>query len=465
MTVGDLRKSLNDLQKELLRHIADSYLAVQKGVLNRVVHSKYGKESVRNALGSLSGSVVYEVEDQEAVCSRYEPTFLGLLLAPNGKCFEDTLVRYVEYWESVYRADPEKNHTTSDELELHLSLTKDKSVQLYHVIIKGNLFGGSAGFSPAEQTWHVGIPRDVDDFPSWPDKINFLHQRAMQSYDPNAPVFLPERLHYSWRREQQFAGIGINIVAENAAVAQRDLHQHFHSYEKSPKTKVVMMPREGTISEEQGVEIKRLIIVLAEMEERVSGKSAFAKWYAAFNKKFRITKYEALQAERYEEAVSWLRRQSGILQRKLRQRDKPLWRNKKYVAIKTAMRELGMDKQRFYDLAHHRLGLNIPFTSLTELSDNDLERVLGLTRRLASDLSVHSKRGSSASPIKASQTKRFRVALSFPGEHRPFVSEVANVLATNLGKDRVFYDTFHEAELARPDLDVYLQSYITMNPN
>jgi hypothetical protein len=53
--------------------------------------------------------------------------------------------------------------------------------------------------------------------------------------------------------------------------------------------------------------------------------------------------------------------------------------------------------------------------------------------------------------------KRFRVALSFPGEHREFLAEVANGLARDLGQERVFYDKYYEAELARPDLDTYLQ--------
>jgi len=51
---------------------------------------------------------------------------------------------------------------------------------------------------------------------------------------------------------------------------------------------------------------------------------------------------------------------------------------------------------------------------------------------------------------------RFRVALSYPGEHRDVVAKVAEHLATALGEERVLYDKFHEAEFARPELDVYL---------
>jgi len=57
----------------------------------------------------------------------------------------------------------------------------------------------------------------------------------------------------------------------------------------------------------------------------------------------------------------------------------------------------------------------------------------------------------------APQQKRFRIALSFPGEHRPFVEQVATRLAESVGFDKVLYDKFHEAEFARPNLDTHLQ--------
>jgi FHA domain/TIR domain len=59
---------------------------------------------------------------------------------------------------------------------------------------------------------------------------------------------------------------------------------------------------------------------------------------------------------------------------------------------------------------------------------------------------------------RESGTRRFVVALSFPGERRAFVAAVAECLAAKLGRERIFYDQFFEAELARPNLDVYLQN-------
>ena len=51
--------------------------------------------------------------------------------------------------------------------------------------------------------------------------------------------------------------------------------------------------------------------------------------------------------------------------------------------------------------------------------------------------------------------KRFDVALSFPGEHRTFVEAVAARLSAVLGKERVLYDKYYEAEFARLNLNVY----------
>jgi ribosomal protein L10 len=55
-------------------------------------------------------------------------------------------------------------------------------------------------------------------------------------------------------------------------------------------------------------------------------------------------------------------------------------------------------------------------------------------------------------------TRRFQVALSFPGEHRPLIAQIAECLASHIGKDAVFYDKYHEAELASENLDLKLQT-------
>jgi hypothetical protein len=52
---------------------------------------------------------------------------------------------------------------------------------------------------------------------------------------------------------------------------------------------------------------------------------------------------------------------------------------------------------------------------------------------------------------------RFRVAVSFPGEKRRYVSKVVDVLRGPLGEDSIFYDFDYQAQLSRPNLDTLLQ--------
>ena len=42
--------------------------------------------------------------------------------------------------------------------------------------------------------------------------------------------------------------------------------------------------------------------------------------------------------------------------------------------------------------------------------------------------------------------KRFRIAFSFAGEKRDYVSKVAAILANRFDEEKILYDKFHEAE-------------------
>lgn len=73
--------------------------------------------------------------------------------------------------------------------------------------------------------------------------------------------------------------------------------------------------------------------------------------------------------------------------------------------------------------------------------------------RLAADLTI-AKADHSIHPL---QDVIFRVALSFAGEQRVYVSHIVDALRPALGPDAVFYDFDYQAQLARPNLDTLLQ--------
>ncbi len=71
---------------------------------------------------------------------------------------------------------------------------------------------------------------------------------------------------------------------------------------------------------------------------------------------------------------------------------------------------------------------------------------------------VLSKANQEQQVVNSLESKRFKIALSFPGEKREFVSRVVDKLSSSLGKEFIFYDKFYEAELALPNLDIMLQN-------
>jgi tetratricopeptide (TPR) repeat protein len=52
--------------------------------------------------------------------------------------------------------------------------------------------------------------------------------------------------------------------------------------------------------------------------------------------------------------------------------------------------------------------------------------------------------------------KKFKVALSFPGEHREFIQQVADHLAHEYGRLHILYDKYHDADFAKPSLGIEL---------
>ncbi len=79
--------------------------------------------------------------------------------------------------------------------------------------------------------------------------------------------------------------------------------------------------------------------------------------------------------------------------------------------------------------------------------------------RLLEDSSIQK---SDRSINKVSEIK-FKVALSFPGEKRLFVSKVVNNLKGTLGENAIFYDYDYQSQLAAPNLDSLLQEIYRNN--
>ena len=84
--------------------------------------------------------------------------------------------------------------------------------------------------------------------------------------------------------------------------------------------------------------------------------------------------------------------------------------------------------------------------------------LLALERLLENSIIEKSDRS-----LKSVSEINFKIALSFPGEKRLFVSKVANKLKASLGENAVFYDYDYQSQLSGPNLDTLLQNIYRNN--
>jgi len=152
-------------------------------------------------------------------------------------------------------------------------------------------------------------------------------------------------------------------------------------YQHPPKVRVVVPRREGAISVAQCRTVQKWIETLAENTTRMAREQAFAMWWVRFKKRFGLNRYEELETAQFDEAKRWYQQQRAILTRGLKNKVPDAWRNARYATIKQAMKAIGVSNDMYYPQVTQRLKLRRAFTSLTQLTNRDLDRVYAMALR------------------------------------------------------------------------------------
>ena len=133
------------------------------------------------------------------------------------------------------------------------------------------------------------------------------------------------------------------------------------------------------ITSAQALKLREKVIEIGSalaLDEKITNQKAYGSVYKKLYKKFDILKYSLLPKEKFDEAMKWLQKEFAIkAMPKLKQEDEETWRKKKYTAICTKYRQLGMTKEEFYIFANEVLGLKKSFSSMTELSRTSIEKL------------------------------------------------------------------------------------------
>ncbi len=133
------------------------------------------------------------------------------------------------------------------------------------------------------------------------------------------------------------------------------------------------------ITDSQAKEIHDLIDELVSMlssgtpEKR---SKLYPQEWNAFKKHFKITKYQLLPKELYEDAIMWLKKRKAYHGRpKLRKNNNALYRQDYFKSIYARIKDLNMTKEELFIFAEKELGLKKPISSLKDLSDTRLKKL------------------------------------------------------------------------------------------
>ncbi|MCG3147733.1 MAG: hypothetical protein PCFJNLEI_01174 [Verrucomicrobiae bacterium] len=184
-------------------------------------------------------------------------------------------------------------------------------------------------------------------------------------------------LRASYLQANESVSITQHVTGDGNVVAGRDVNINRRVVQKN-----VVQPGPEHVTESQKVKIKELVNELSEIGVRAGRAPSFGKWWGKFYKQFKVTSYHLLPAADYDAAISWLYEQRARETPKLRRTDNQAWRNHRYRGIWARVRELGISDAQLYALAAERLELKKTITSLTELGEQNLDRLYRVVMKL-----------------------------------------------------------------------------------
>ena len=195
ITLLELRNSISISHRRILNAIWSYFQNNENGIDRIVLHGKFGKTEVLNALTELGGSIVYETQE------RYQLTSLGFFLTDEGNGVEELLIKYAQYLKEKYMANPEIEKITNSDVQKDISLSSNEVIQLGEILRYCSFL--NSGYSYREDQWSFSIPRNIDDYPEIDDIRNYVLNEIVRYYDKGLPVNEFERNQYPLGRKDE----------------------------------------------------------------------------------------------------------------------------------------------------------------------------------------------------------------------------------------------------------------------
>lgn len=129
------------------------------------------------------------------------------------------------------------------------------------------------------------------------------------------------------------------------------------------------------ITEAEAFEIKAAVSNYSNLMKEAGLNPNPASVWSRLYKHFKVPTYREIPFGHFEEAISIVQVETAKARPKLRRRNPQAWRNQYYAAIWAAAKNLGMEKADVYDFASQHLALATPISTLTDLTQKDLQKL------------------------------------------------------------------------------------------
>lgn len=147
-------------------------------------------------------------------------------------------------------------------------------------------------------------------------------------------------------------------------------------FTKKHTTRSVIHPGPEHITDEQAAKIKAIIDQLADIDVTAGRPDSHSGWYSRLYRKFRCrNSYHLIYRDDFPEVMAYLRMEVAKARPKLRRTDNNEWRKRFYGAIWAKASELRLSRDQVHQLATERLKLQKPLRSLTDLGEQNLEKL------------------------------------------------------------------------------------------
>jgi hypothetical protein len=180
--LDELRAYLTEEQRDVLNTIWRYEIERNRGIPAIALCDEFcaDEDWVRTVLDSLGGDVVYSLGEEYAR-RRYQLTYLGYLLAEQGKSLQTLLARYLTYARDTLRADPETERINVNTAIEELDFSADEKALFSEMFFRTPFHGGGS-------RTESGFPHRIDDWYSSTDLYEYVGRDATRDYEPNTPL-------------------------------------------------------------------------------------------------------------------------------------------------------------------------------------------------------------------------------------------------------------------------------------